>query len=146
MRAMVRLACIGYLVTTGACFAYRSVAAAPAPGARVRIVFAGAIPITVLSPAPAGTRLTHPAVLEATGTIQAAAADTLALRLGELRTAAGPVPDLSGYVALLPTAQIARIEERKFQPVTTILTAGGVAAVALTAFLVVVLAAMMKGF
>ena len=102
--------------------------------------------MTTLGATPDTARRAHPGVLEASGVVQASAGDTIALRLGELRTSAGPVPDVADRVALIPTAQIARIEERRFQAGTTALTGLGVAAVALTAFLVVVIGAMIEGF
>jgi hypothetical protein len=145
-RRAALIALCGAGLAVGGCFAYRPVALSPAPGANVRVIFSGTAEVITVGQAPDTARRVQPGVLEASGTIQAAGADTIALRLGELRTSAGPVAGVSGRVALLPVAQVARIEERKFQPVTTILTAGGVAAVALSAFLVVVLAAMIRGF
>jgi hypothetical protein len=112
----------------------------------VRIVFASSITITTLLPGADGTRRPHPGVLEASGTIQAAAGDTVALRLGELRIATGSLPDVAGHVALLPTARIARIEEQRFQAGTTILAGVGVAVLALTAYVVLLTAALTKGF
>jgi hypothetical protein len=88
----------------------------------------------------------HSGVLEAIGTIEAAARDTIALRLGELRTATGSLPDVAGRVALLPTAQIAQIEERRFQAGTTALTGVSLSALALTVYLVLVIAAITKAF
>jgi hypothetical protein len=85
-------------------------------------------------------------VWEASGAIQAAAGDTIALRLGELRTAAGPIPDLSDQIAMLPTNQIARIEQRRFQAGTTILTGVGALALAATAYVILLIVAMMRGF
>lgn len=146
MRTTIQAALLTTWLTASACYAYRPVALAPAPGAHVRIVFASSIVVATFQPGPDSTRHTHPGVLEANGTIQAAAGDTLALHLGELRTAAGPVLDVSGQVALLPTAQIARIEERRFQAGTTALTGVGAAALALTAFVILVTVAITKGF
>lgn len=146
VRRFALVALCGAGLAAGGCFAYRPVSVAPAPGASVRVIFSGTAEVTTVGQAPDTARHVHWGVLEASGTMQAAGADTIALRLGELRTSAGPVAGESGRVALLPAAQVARIEVRKFQPVTTILTAGGVAAVALSAFLVVVLAAMIRGF
>jgi hypothetical protein len=146
MRMTVRAALLGALFTTGACFAYRPVALAPAPGAHVRIVFTSSIAVATFQLGPDSTRHVYSGVLEASGTIEAAATDTVALHLGELRTAAGAVPDVSGQVALLPSAQIARIEERRFQAGTTALAGIGAAALSLTALLVLLIAAITKGF
>lgn len=146
MRATVRAALFGAWLTTSACYAYRPVALAPTPGSRVRIVFKSSIVVTTWHPGSDSTRHTHPGVLEASGTIQAAAGDTIALRLGELRTAAGPVPSISDQVAMLPTAQIARLEERRFQAGTTALAGGAALALAATTFLVVIIVAITHGF
>jgi hypothetical protein len=132
-------------LASGACYSYKPVSVAPSPGSRVRIVFSGAIDVATFQPGRDSTRRTQPGVLEAGGTIQAAAADTVALNLGELRTAAGPLPGMSGQVALLPAARIARIEERRFQALSTALTGVGLAALALTAFLTIVIVAMTRG-
>jgi hypothetical protein len=112
----------------------------------VRIVFTSAIVVNTLRRGPDSTRRTHPGVLEASGTIEAAASDTVALQLGELRTAVGSLPNVVGQVALLPIAQIARIEERRFQAGTTILAGVGVSALALAAYVILLIAAITKGF
>ena len=85
-------------------------------------------------------------MLEASGTIEAAAGDTVALRLGELRTAAGALPNVEGRVALLPTDRIAKIEGRRFQAGTTALTGVSLSALALTVYLLFVIAAITKAF
>lgn len=146
MRTTVRAALLGVSFTASGCVAYRPVALAPAPGAHVRIVFTSSIVVATFQPGPDSTRRAHAGVLEASGTIEAAASDTVALHLGELRTAAGPVPDVSGHVALLPSAQIARIEERRFQAGTTALAGVGAATLSLTALVVLLIVAITKGF
>jgi hypothetical protein len=137
---------LGAWLAVGACYAYRPAALVPAPGARVRIVFATATIVTTVATAPGSTRHTYPGVLEASGTIQAAASDTVALRVDELRTATGSLRDAAGHVALLPTRQIARIEERRFQAGTTALAGVGVSTLALAAFIIVVTVALTQGF
>lgn len=146
MRVTVRAALLGAWVTTSACYAYHPVALAPTPGSRVRIVFTSSTVVATWQPGPDSTRHTYPGVLEASGTIQAAASDTVALRLGELRTAAGLVASVSDQVAMLPTAHIARIEERRFQAGTTALAGGAALALAATAFVVVIIVAITRGF
>ena len=146
MRVIARVAFLGVWLTATACYAYRPVALAPTPGSRVRIVFTSAIIVTTLRRDPDTTRGTYPGVLEASGTIEAAAGDTVALQLGELRTAGGSLPNVGGQVALVPTAQIARIEERRFQAGTTILAGVGVSVLALAAYVVLVIVAITKGF
>jgi hypothetical protein len=64
----------------------------------------------------------------------------------ELRTAAGAIGDAAGQVALLPTRQIARIEERRFQAGTTALAGVGASTLALAAFIIAVTVAITKGF
>lgn len=145
MRLTLRATLLGAWLTTSACYAYRPIAQAPIPGSRVRIVFTSSTVITTLQLGADSLRPTHPGVLEASGTIQAAANDTVALRLGELRTAAGSLPNVSGQIALLPTAQIARIEERRFQAGATILAGVGVSALALTAYIILLTVALTKG-
>jgi hypothetical protein len=121
-------------MVTGACFAYRPVTLAPQPGAQVRVIFTTAIPVTTYTGGRGAVRQVHPDVLEASGAIQAAAGDTIALRLGELRTAGGAVPGVSDQVALLPTG---RIEQRRFQAGTSVLV--GVGALTLVTTILVVL-------
>ena len=134
------------VIATGACFAYRRTALAPEPGSRVRIVFTTAVGVMTRAGGREETDRVYPDVLEASGAIQAAAGDTIALRLGELRTAVGPIPNLSDQIAMLPTAQIARIEQRRFQAGTTILAGVGAFALAATAYVIVLIVAMMRGF
>jgi hypothetical protein len=102
--------------------------------------------VTTVPPGPDSTRRTYPGVLEASGTMQAAAGDTIALRLGELRTVGGALPGLSGQIALLPTTQIARIEVRRFQAGTTALAGIGVSTLALATFVILLTVALTKGF
>jgi hypothetical protein len=128
------------------CYAYRPVALAPVPGSLVRIVFTTSTTVVTFTPGPDSVRRSFPAVLEASGHIQAAAGDTVVLRLGELRTASGPVPDVSDQVALLPAAHIARIEERRFQAGTTVLAGVGLSALALATLLTIIIVALTKGF
>ncbi len=132
------------LLSASACFGYKRVETAPRAGARVRIVLASATDVTTI--ATDGTRLTQLAVLEASGTIQAAAADTVVLRLGELRTAAGAVPGSERLSALLPTDRIARVEERKFEAGKTALAGVGAATLAIAAFLVIIIGALTQGY
>ena len=128
----------------GACFAYRPVPVAPVAGTRVRIVLTSASDVTTMVPGRAETRRTVAGVLEATGRIEAAAGDTVALRLGELRTAGGAVTDVAEQVALLPSAAIARIEERRFQAWTTLLAGTGFAVLALSMFVVFLIFTLVK--
>lgn len=136
---------LGILVAS-ACYAYRPAPLTPAPGSRVRIVLRTATSITTRATAPDSASHTYPGVLEASGTIVAAASDTLALRLDELRTATGAVADAAGQIALLPTGQIARITERRFQAGTTALTGVAVSTLAVGAFIVLIIVALTQGY
>jgi hypothetical protein len=135
---------LGISIAAGACYAYRPVPVAPAAGSRVRIVLTSVALVTVMAPGREDTRRTIPGVLEATGRLEAAASDTVALRLGELRTAAGAVPDVADQVALVPTAQIARIEERRFQAGTTLLAGAGLSLVVFSAFIVLLIVVVVR--
>ena len=134
------------LIAAGACYAYRPTGLAPEPGSQVRVVFTTAMTVTTHPLDGAVPELEYPGVLEADGFVAAAASDTLALRLGHLRTAAGPLPQGSGQVAMLPTARIARVEQRRFQAGATMFTGIGLLALATTAFLVVTIAAITRSF
>ncbi|MGD0991340.1 MAG: hypothetical protein ABR998_02600 [Gemmatimonadales bacterium] len=129
---------------SAACYAYRTTAVAPITGTRVRIVLSSAAPITAMTPGREESRRTVAGVLEVRGRFEAGAADTLVVRLGELRTAAGAAPDVAEQVALVPTSLIARIDERRFQAGTTLLAGTGLAMIALCAFLVVIVATLTK--
>jgi hypothetical protein len=141
---MTRPLFLAVLLSTGACYAYRPVETAPPPGSRVRVMLASATDVTTI--APDGTRQPHPGVLEASGTVEAAAADTVAVRLGELRTAAGAVPRVEAHVALLPTDRIAGIEHRRFQAGATALSGLGLVTLAAAGVLLVIILTLTQGF
>lgn len=146
MRVTVAAVLLGAVLGTGACYAYRPASLAPAPGARVRIVLVSSVDVSTFEPGSENMRRVHPAVMEASGTVRAAAGDTVVLTLGELRTAYGPLPGLAGQIALLPVSQVARIEERRFQAGATLATGLGLSLLALSTFVVVVIVAITKGF
>lgn len=135
---------LGISIAAGACYAYRPVPVAPATGTRVRIVLTSAMSVTAMAPGREDTRRAIPGVLEATGRIEAVAADTVALRLGELRTAAGAVPDVADQVAFVPTARIARIEERRFQAGTTLLAGAGLSLIVFSTFIVLLIIVVVR--
>jgi hypothetical protein len=132
------------VLANAGCYGYRPVETAPAPGSRVRIVLTNAT--DVQSIAPPGSPLTHPGVLEVSGTIVASSTDTVAVRLGELRTATGSFPGVGGRTALLPVARIGRVEARRFQAANTALAGVGVATIAVGAFLIVLIVTLTTGF
>lgn len=112
------------MATTG-CFAYRPTPLAPAPGAKVRIVLKSPMTIATAADTALRSRRSYERVCEATGTVTAVAGDTIALRLGELRTPAGSIPGVTRQVALLPTASITSIQERRFEAGQTFLAGLG---------------------
>lgn len=144
MRMAVNSALLGAMISAGACFAYRPAAVAPTAGSQVRIVLRSATAVATFVVGREDTRRTYPEVLEASGRIQAVAGDTVAVRLGELRTAAGAVPNVADQVALLPTAQIARIAQRRFQAGTTLLAGVGLSALAFTAYIVLLVVVLAR--
>ena len=142
---MRRAALLGCWLLAGGCYAYRQVAVVPAPESRVRVVFDRSIDVTTVPAVSDSARTTYPGVLEASGTIVAATRDTVALRLGELRTVAGKVPGVTGQTALVPAERIVRVDERKFQAGTTFLGGLGLSLLAVGAFVVVITVALVRG-
>ena len=128
------------------CYAYREVPKTPVPASVVRVVFRTARTLSTVPVPPDTVRRVYAGILEASGVIQAAAGDSLALRLGEVRAATGPVGDADGQVVMIATADVERIEERRFQSGTTALAGIGAAAVALTVFFVVIISAITRSF
>lgn len=126
MRTSVRMVPVAFVVAAAACFAYRPVAAPPAPGAHVRIVLRSASTVETVPDAGNGAPRSYPDVVEVHGTVRGVG-DTLAIRLGELRTATGSVPGVSARIALVPAAAIGEQRERRFQTGRTLLLAGGLA-------------------
>ncbi len=137
---------LGSAAVTGACYAYRQTALAPVSGAQVRLVLTSPAGVIAMTPGRDETRHIVPGVFEASGRLEAGAGDTLVLRLGVLRTAAGVAPKVEGQVALIATAQIARIEERRFQAGTTLLAGAGFAMLAFGTFMVLVLTTIFRNF
>jgi hypothetical protein len=146
-----RLPCtVGRAVLAGllaaGCYAYRAVPTTPVPTSAVRVVFKTAQVLTTIPLAPDTLPRIYAGVLEASGVIEAGAGDSLAIRLGELRGATGSVGDVDGQVVMIAAAQVERFEERRFQAGTTALAGFGAAALALTALLVVTIAAIVRSF
>lgn len=133
-------------LTGGGCYAYRQVPTTPVPTSQVRVVLRTARTLSTVPLPPDTVRRTYGGILEAGGVIQAAAGDSLSLRLGELRSATGPVEAVDGQVVMIATADIERLEERRFQAGGTALAGLGAAAVAMTVFFVVTIAAIIRSF
>lgn len=124
------------LLGLSGCYAYRPAGVTPAPGTRVRIVLTAASGITVLDSTAAAPRTVHDGVFEASGVIEAATRDTIALRLGELSTATGAAAGAARGVALIPVDRVARVSERRFQAGRTALGGIGFLTLAGGAFLI----------
>ena len=142
---MRRAALLGCWLLAGGCYAYRQVMVVPAPEARVRVVLDRSTDVTTMPADRDSARTTYPDVLEANGTVVAATGDTIALRLGELRSITGKFPGTSGRTALVPAKRVVRIEERKFQAGTTFLGGLGLSLLAVGAFVVVITVALVRG-
>ena len=139
-----RLACIAGLVS--GCYAYRQVPLAPAPTSQVRVVLRSPQPVTTVSGTRDSASHTYEGVLEMRGVIEAASADTMSVRLGELRTATGPVDSVSGRLALVATSQVARLEERRFQAGATALGGLGIAALTISTMVILTILAIVRSF
>lgn len=148
MTSRLRLAALAALagLSAAGCYTYREVPRTPIPTSAVRVVFKASQVLTTLPLAPDTIRHTYRGILEASGVVNAAAGDSLALRLGELRVATGSVGDVEGQVVMIATDAVARFEERRFQAGTTALAGVGAAALAMTALLVLTIAAIARSF
>ena len=144
LTAIIALLCAG--AGSSACYAWRPVAGLPRGDAHVTVRLTGPRTIVTVGQGSDTTRTAHPAVVEASGWVHAATRDTVTLRLGWLHTGTANVPQVAGRLALLPADAIARVTERRFQPVATGLAGFGLAGITLSVFLVVILTAMFKGF
>lgn len=135
---------VGIAFATAACFGYRRVESVPAPGARVRLVLVTASDIATVT--AGGTRERHARILEVHGTISASAEDTVAVRLGELRSESGALRGVKGRTALVATTAIGRLEQRRFLAANTALAGVGAMTLSITAFLVVIIISLTRGF
>lgn len=131
-------------VALAGCYGYRPARVAPEPGTRVRLVFIAATTIR-LSPAtaedPPGL---YENVLEASGVIEATSRDTIALRLGELRSADGPIAVRAHAVALVPVDRVARVSERHLAAGRTALGGAGMLLLAMTTLIVLLIITVTK--
>jgi hypothetical protein len=108
----------------------------------VRVVLISPMEVTTVG--KDGARQGHAAVFEVSGSVAAAAADTLAITLGELRVANGVLPIASGQTALVPTVAIARIEQRKLEAGRTVLAGLGALTVLTTVMIVLIIRALVQ--
>lgn len=128
------------LLAGPACYRHLSVGTSPAPGADVRVVLVSSMEIVTVG--TAGARTTHVGVLEASGRVSAAAGDTLALRLGELRGVTRVIVADQGETALLPVSAIARVEQRRFSAGNTVVAGLGVVTLLTAAALLLIIRAL----
>lgn len=125
------------------CFGYRPSSLTPAPGATARIVLRSPRTIPVAA-GPGEQRRAYAQVLEARGTIVAVSGDTIALRLGELRTETGGIPSVSRDVVLLPAEAIDVVEVRHFQLGRTLGVGLGISVLAFTVLVVALIVTLTK--
>lgn len=131
------------LLMTAACYRYQPASLSPAAGTRVRLVLR--IPTAVVVAAtPQGERREVAGVLEASGTTLAVAADTISLRLGELRTIGGPVTDVENRIALVPVQSIATVNEKQLDTGRTLLTGAGLVLVGAGVAVIVLVSILIK--
>lgn len=132
------------VVAAVGCYTRRPTSLSPAPQARVRIVLATPTALIVLAPGDSSSRREVAGVLEASGSVLAAAGDTISVRLGELRTIDGAVPNLASCVALVPVHSIASVSERRLDMGRTVLAGAGVLVLASTVAVMVLIVTIVK--
>lgn len=143
-RALLRVQLVGVLFLAAGCYGYRPVNLVPSPGASVRLVLVGATRIAVQPAASESVRARYDQVLEVSGTVEATSRDTVAIRLGELRTAAGPIAGSAHGVALVPLDRVSRVTERHLQAGRTLVGGAGVLLLATTVLVVVLIVTVAK--
>jgi hypothetical protein len=132
------------IVMAAACFRYQPASLSPAAGTRVRVVLKTPTSVVIAELHAEGQRLEIPSVLEASGVIVAAAADTISLRLGELRTISGGVAGVENRVALVPVQSIAAVSEKRLDTGRTLLSGAGLLLVGAGAALIVLVVIVTK--
>jgi len=145
MRRSLFWVCFVAPIVSG-CYAWREVPRTPTPAATVRVVFRTSQTLSSV-PVPGDTVVhTYGGVMEAKGVVRAAAADSFALALGELRSATGPIAGVDGRVVMIASSEVARFEERRFQAGASALAGIGAASVALTVMIAVAIGAVIHSF
>lgn len=126
-----------------ACFRYEPASLSPAAGSHVRLVMKSPTAVVVAATATAERREVA-SVLEASGTTVAVAADTISLRVEELRTAGGRVADVENRIALIPLQTIASINEKRLDTGRTLLSGAALVLVGTGAAILVLVAMLVK--
>ena len=132
------------LLMAASCYRYQPTTLAPAPGTRVRVMLKTPMPVVLTEVPDVGQKRDVTRVLEATGIIVAAAADTISVRLGELRTMSGTVPDVENRVALIPVQSIAAVTEKRLDTARTLMTGAGLVLVGAGTVLIVLVVIVTK--
>ena len=129
------------MLIAAACYRYQPASLSPPTGRAVRLVLR--TPTAVLVATSETERREVASVLEASGTTVAVAADTISLRLGELRTISGTVAEVESRIALIPVTSIATVNEKRLDTSRTLLTGAalllvgaGVAVIVLVSILI----------
>ena len=126
-----------------ACFRYQPTSLTPAAGTHVRLVLKTPTAVAIAATAEAERREVA-SVLEASGTTIAVAADTLSLRLGELRTVGGRVADVENAIVLVPVPSIASVNEKRLDTGQTLLGGAALVMVSAGAAMLALIAVLVK--
>ena len=110
----------------------------------MRIVLTTPTALVVFASSDSTDRREVAGVLEASGSVLAAAADTISLRLGELRTTNGAVPDMTSRVALVPVQSIASVNERRLDLGRTVLAGAGALLLVSTVAVVILIVTVVR--
>lgn len=131
------------VLMSAACYRYQTASLSPAAGTRVRVVLKTATTV-VIAATPESKQREVASVLEVSGITVAVAADTMSLRLGELRTIQGPVADLENRIALVPAQSIATVNEKRIDTGRTLLTGAGLVLIGVGTALIVLVSIVVK--
>ena len=126
-----------------ACFRYQPTNFTPAAGTHVRLVLKTPTAVVIAATAESERREVA-SVLEASGTTIAVAADTISLRLGELRTVSGRVADVENAIVLVPVPSIASVNEKRLDAGRTLLGGAALVVVSAGAVMLALIAVLVK--
>ena len=126
-----------------ACFRYEPASLSPAAGTQVRLVMKTPTSLVIAATASAERREVA-SVLEASGTTVAVAADTISLRLGELRTVGGRVADVENSIVLVSVQSIATVNEKRLDTGRTLLSGAALVLVGTGAAILVLVSILVK--
>ena len=126
-----------------ACFRYQPTSLTPAAGTHVRLVLKTPTAVVLAATADAERREV-PSVLEVSGTTIAVWADTISLRLGELRTVGGRVAEVENAMVLVPVPSIASVNEKRLDTGRTLLSGAAVVVLGAGAAMLALIAVLVK--